>query len=96
MPQKSRAATGRRIAAGTEKPRARKRLDVKLDRIRAGQYQKGDFIIADAKDADMARGIGAQAPSAARTASRMGVPARGPPGSTASGNSSGRMFSTSC
>lgn len=33
-----------------------KRLDQKLARIRAGQYQPTDFIIADAKDADMAFG----------------------------------------
>lgn len=33
-----------------------KRLDQKLARIRAGQYQPADFIIADAKDADMAFG----------------------------------------
>ena len=30
-----------------------KRLDEKLARIRAGQYRRQDFIIADAKDADM-------------------------------------------
>ena len=29
------------------------RLDTKLAKIRAGQYEKGDFIIADAKDGDM-------------------------------------------
>jgi hypothetical protein len=29
------------------------RLDQKLARIRAGQYTRGDFIIADAKDSDM-------------------------------------------
>lgn len=33
------------------------RYDEKLIRIRAGNYQKGDFIIADAKDADLAGGI---------------------------------------
>lgn len=33
-----------------------KRLDQKLARIRAGQYRPADFIIADAKDADMAFG----------------------------------------
>ncbi|MDZ5698663.1 hypothetical protein [Chelativorans sp. M5D2P16] len=33
------------------------RLDEKLARIRAGQYRKSDFIIADAKDADMGSGI---------------------------------------
>ncbi len=37
-----------------------KRLDAKLARIRAGDYGPADFIIADAKDADM--GFGAMAP----------------------------------
>jgi hypothetical protein len=34
-----------------------KRLDEKLSRIRAGRAARGDFIIADAKDADMAYGV---------------------------------------
>ena len=33
-----------------------KKLDQKLSRIRNGQYTPKDFIIADAKDADMANG----------------------------------------
>ncbi|MBS1180955.1 MAG: barrel motif-containing protein [Proteobacteria bacterium] len=33
------------------------RFDDKLARIRAGGYRRGDFIIADAKDADMSSGI---------------------------------------
>ena len=33
------------------------RLDEKLSRIRAGQYRRADFIIADAKDGDMGSGI---------------------------------------
>ena len=33
-----------------------KRLDHKLARIRKGQYTPKDFIIADAKDADMSNG----------------------------------------
>ena len=33
------------------------RLDTKLAKIRAGQYAKGDFIIADAKDGDMSNPI---------------------------------------
>ncbi|WP_343116520.1 hypothetical protein [Ostreiculturibacter nitratireducens] len=33
-----------------------KRLDYKLDRIRRGNYRPADFIIADAKDGDMAFG----------------------------------------
>ncbi|MCZ4088695.1 hypothetical protein [Sinorhizobium psoraleae] len=28
-----------------------------MERIRAGRYGKGDFIIADAKDADLSGGI---------------------------------------
>lgn len=35
------------------------RLNGKLSRIRAGDYTPADFIIADAKDADMGGGIGA-------------------------------------
>jgi hypothetical protein len=33
------------------------RMDQKLERIRAGRYTRQDFIIADAKDADMGSGI---------------------------------------
>ena len=33
------------------------RLDTKLAKIRAGNYKKGDFIIADAKDGDMSNPI---------------------------------------
>ncbi len=33
-------------------------LDAKLDRIRSGHYAPTDFIIADAKDGDMAKGVG--------------------------------------
>lgn len=33
------------------------RMDVKLQRIRSGKYTPDDFIIADAKDADMGSGI---------------------------------------
>ena len=36
-----------------------KRLTEKLSRIRAGAYTPRDFIIADAKDAEMGGGIGA-------------------------------------
>ena len=39
-----------------------KRLDRKLARIRAGDYQPADFIIADAKDGDMALGCGTAGP----------------------------------
>ena len=41
---------------------APKRLDEKLARIRAGQAGRSDFIIADAKDADMAFGLTAPGP----------------------------------
>ena len=39
------------------------RLDDKLARITAGRYTRGDFIIADAKDADMGSGITGTAPN---------------------------------
>lgn len=38
-------------------PSTHKRLDRKLDAIRDGRYTPADFIIADAKDADMAFGV---------------------------------------
>lgn len=38
------------------------RLDTKLAKIRAGNYRKGDFIIADAKDGDMSNPIPATGP----------------------------------
>lgn len=41
-----------------------KRLDQKLDDLRAGSTSSDDFIIADAKDADMAFGITAPGPEA--------------------------------
>lgn len=37
-------------------------LDEKLARIRGGAYTAGDFIIADAKDGDMALGVGTAGP----------------------------------
>ena len=40
-----------------------KRLDNKLARIRAGQYARSDFIIADAKDGDMGSGCTTPAPA---------------------------------
>lgn len=39
-----------------------KRLDLKLARIRAGAYTPQDFVIADAKDGDMALGVGTAGP----------------------------------
>ncbi len=41
------------------------RYDQKLARIRAGQYTRSDFIIADAKDPDMGSGVTAVAPKRA-------------------------------
>ncbi|MGD0472841.1 MAG: hypothetical protein ABSB70_06455 [Candidatus Velthaea sp.] len=46
-----------------------KKIDAKLANIRAGKYTRADFMIADAKDADMGGGIG------------MGGPRRRPDGS---------------
>ena len=37
--------------------RSARRLDRKLDAITAGRYTPGDFVLADAKDADMAFGL---------------------------------------
>jgi len=42
--------------------RAVRRLDRKLGHIAAGRYTPGDFVIADAKDADMAFGLTAAGP----------------------------------
>ena len=41
-----------------------KTLDKKLKRIRSGKYKPADFIIADAKDADMGFGVTAPGPAA--------------------------------
>ncbi len=72
MPQKQRAVSRHRASTqGADTNRKLKRLDAKLERIRSGQYRKGDFIIADAKDADMARGV--VAPGPARDASGKAV-----------------------
>jgi hypothetical protein len=40
-------------------------LDQKLNRIRAGRYRRSDFIIADAKDADMGFGLTGTGPNGA-------------------------------
>ena len=46
-----------------------RRLDRKLGAITAGRYTPGDFVIADAKDADMAFGLTSAGPTGpARTA----------------------------
>ena len=64
-----RAATSMSAAAGAPAPRGpARRLDRKLTSIAAGRYTPGDFVIADAKDADMAFGLTAAGPAA-------GVPA---------------------
>lgn len=49
----------------TKKPL--KDLDRKLAKIHAGKYKPTDFIIADAKDADMAFGVMAPAPYLGKT-----------------------------
>ena len=43
--------------AKAEQDKSSKTLDIKLKRILTGNYQSTDFIIADAKDADMAFGV---------------------------------------
>jgi hypothetical protein len=51
---------------GTPTPRsdkAVKTLEKKLKRIRAGKYSPADFVIADAKDGDMAFGVTAPGPA---------------------------------
>ena len=70
-----------------------RRLDRKLGAITAGRYTPGDFVLADAKDADMAFGL-----------TSAGPPARpGPAGTARAANSSTtcepwspRANSTSC
>jgi hypothetical protein len=44
-------------------PRAQRRLDRKLSAVRGGRYTPDDFVIADAKDADMAFGVTAAGPA---------------------------------
>ena len=45
--------------------RGTRQLDRKLSAITAGRYTPGDFVIADAKDADMAFGLTSAGPSRA-------------------------------
>jgi len=45
--------------------RSARRLDRKLDAITAGRYTPGDFVLADAKDADMAFGLTSAGPAGA-------------------------------
>ena len=49
-----------------------KSLEQKLERIRTGRYTPDDFVIADAKDADM--GFGAAGPGAAGPGTLSGAP----------------------
>ena len=49
--------------AGDPRPEGTtRRLDRKLSNIAAGRYTPGDFVIADAKDADMAFGVACAGP----------------------------------
>jgi hypothetical protein len=52
--------------------RPTRRLDRKLDAIHAGRYTPDDFVIADAKDADMAFGVAAPGPVPDAPAGRVG------------------------
>ena len=73
-----------------------KSLDQKLAAIHADPSGARDFIIADAKDADMAFGIGAHRairPSRTRASSSF---ARWASIASRSGRSSGKAKSTSC
>ncbi len=51
---------------------SRKSLDLKLERIHAGKYTTKDFILADAKDADMAFGVMAPATRLGHTLGEVG------------------------
>ena len=75
-----------------------RRLDRKLGAITAGRYTPGDFVLADAKDADMAFGLTSAGP-AGRRAGRAAGPAataRAANSSTTCGPWSRRANSTSC
>lgn len=52
------------------------RFAEKIARIRAGQYRTGDFIIADAKDADLAGGVTAMGPRRDRNGNAAGYRTR--------------------
>ncbi|HMI24732.1 MAG TPA: hypothetical protein VK594_09625, partial [Streptosporangiaceae bacterium] len=49
-----------------------RRLDRKLGAITAGRYTPGDFVIADAKDADMAFGLTSAGPAGGSGPARTG------------------------
>ena len=68
-----------------------RRLDRKLAGILAGRYIPDDFVIADAKDADMAFGVTAAGPLPGG-----GATARATPTWTRCARSSRRVSSTSC
>jgi hypothetical protein len=70
-----------------------RRLDRKQDAITAGRYTPGDFVLADAKDADMAFGLTSAGPSGA---AGPGLTARAATSSTTCGPWSRRANSTSC
>ena len=59
-------STGESVEAGGDAPDAgaagARELDAKLERIRGGRYSGADFVIADAKDGDMAFGITSPGP----------------------------------
>ena len=57
------------VAVPQRPPGPLRRLDRKLSSIAAGRYTPDDFVIADAKDADMAFGLTCAGPVS-------GVPAR--------------------
>ena len=72
--------------AGVAVPqRPARRLDRKLSNITAGRYTPDDFVIADAKDADMAFGVTAAGPV---TGAPAGEP--GPAGTALAANTSTR------
>jgi len=52
------------------------RMDVKLDNIRKGRYRRSDFMIADAKDADMGSGVCCGGPTFDADGSRTGFRTR--------------------
>ena len=68
-----------------------KSLDAKLAPLHADPGGAGDFILADAKDADMAFGL-----AATGVDPRTGARARWPTSATRSARSSRRVSSTSC
>ena len=76
-----------------------RRLDRKLGAITAGRYTPGDFVLADAKDADMAFGLTSAGPAGAAGRPGRRVPAATAPAansSTTCGPWSRRANSTSC